>query len=61
MTLDITINYYVPAWYQKRFLPPALKNRELYYLDLQPGTFVDGRDGNSPKKISIIAMKGESA
>lgn len=36
-------NHYVPAWYQKRFLPAGQKDQELYYLDIKPGFFVDPR------------------
>jgi len=36
-------NHYVPVWYQKRFVPSEQQDRELYYLDLKPGTFTDGR------------------
>lgn len=36
-------NHYVPVWYQKRFLSPKQQNRELFYLDLKPGTFTDPR------------------
>jgi hypothetical protein len=34
-------NHYVPVWYQKRFLPVGQMDQELYYLDFQPGFFVD--------------------
>lgn len=34
-------NHYVPKWYQKRFLSPG--ENELYYLDLNPGEFLDPR------------------
>ncbi|MBP7768449.1 DUF4238 domain-containing protein [Candidatus Woesebacteria bacterium] len=36
-------NHYVPVWYQKRFLPPGQKDQELYYLDLNPGSWTDPR------------------
>src|SRR5258708_31691369 len=36
-------NHYVPAWYQKRFVPVGQKDQELYYLDFKPGFFVDSR------------------
>jgi hypothetical protein len=36
-------NHYVPVWYQKRFLPTDAPSNELFYLDLKPGTFRDGR------------------
>ncbi len=34
-------NHYVPVWYQKRFIPKDQKDRELYYLDLKPGSLSD--------------------
>lgn len=34
-------NHYVPQWYQRRFLPACKKQRELFYLDLQPESWVD--------------------
>src|SRR5262249_37634069 len=36
-------NHYVPVWYQKRFLEAGDTSNELFYLDLNPGTFTDGR------------------
>lgn len=36
-------NHYVPQWYQNRFLPENQKNRELFYLDLNPDKFTDPR------------------
>jgi hypothetical protein len=41
MSNEYRNNHYVPIWYQKRFLPPDQKNKELYYLDLKPGSFID--------------------
>jgi hypothetical protein len=43
MAEDYRNNHYVPQWYQKRFLPAAQKDQELFYLDLKPGEFVDPR------------------
>ena len=43
MSSEYRHNHYVPVWYQNRFLSPATKDRELYYLDLCPGTFTDPR------------------
>ena len=34
-------NHYVPEWYQKKFLTAG--ETQLYYLDLNPGVFVDPR------------------
>jgi len=36
-------NHYVPVWYQKRFILPGARDRELFYLDLQPEVFADSR------------------
>jgi hypothetical protein len=36
-------NHYVPAWYQRRFVPVGQRDQELYYLDFNPGFFVDPR------------------
>lgn len=36
-------NHYVPVWYQKGFLSPTAPDKELYYLDLAPPQFKDGR------------------
>lgn len=37
---DFTRNHYVPQWYQHRFIPPARKESNFYYLDLKPETIV---------------------
>lgn len=36
-------NHYVPQWYQRRFIPPDQTERKLYYLDLHPDWFIDGK------------------
>ncbi len=36
-------NHYVPEWYQRRFIPPEARDKELLYLNLTPGTFTDPR------------------
>jgi hypothetical protein len=36
-------NHYVAQWHQRRFIPTDQPQRELYYLDLRPDGFVDGR------------------
>jgi hypothetical protein len=36
-------NHYVPEWYQKRFIPSKARDRELFYLNLAPGTLTDSR------------------
>ena len=43
MSKEYQNNHYVPAWYQRRFVPVGQKDQELYYLDFQPGFFVDPR------------------
>lgn len=50
MSSEYRNNHYVPQWYQRRFIPPDQVDQELYYLDLQPGTFVDGRGKRHPQK-----------
>jgi hypothetical protein len=34
-------NHYVPQWYQRRFIPTDRKDKELNYLDMHAGYFVD--------------------
>ncbi len=36
-------NHYVPIWYQKKFLLPENKDKELYYLELMPRPLIDQR------------------
>jgi len=43
-------NHYVPQWYQRRFIPAEQTNCELFYLDLHPETFVDGRGTRRTRK-----------
>ena len=43
MATEYHYNHYVPVWYQKKFLPLDQSNRELFYLDLNPGSFTDPR------------------
>ena len=43
-------NHYVPEWYQKRFILPAQKDNELYYLNLNQGEFKDPRGITHPKR-----------
>lgn len=43
MSSEYRNNHYVPIWYQKRFLPPDTTSNELFYRDLKPGKFTDGR------------------
>lgn len=43
MSTQYRNNHYVPVWYQERFVPAGQADRELYYLDFQPGQFTDPR------------------
>jgi hypothetical protein len=43
MSTQYRNNHYVPVWYQKRFLLPGSPSNELFYMDLRPGSFKDGR------------------
>lgn len=43
MSAEYTNNHYVAQWYQRRFIPAAQADRELYLLDLKPEWFRDGR------------------
>ena len=36
-------NHYVPRWYQERFLPAGLRQRELFYLDKTERSVRDGK------------------
>lgn len=50
MSAEYTNNHYVPQWYQRRFIPAAQADRELYVLDLQPEWFRDGRGVRRQRK-----------
>ncbi|MDX6610297.1 MAG: hypothetical protein QOF85_2222 [Solirubrobacterales bacterium] len=39
MSAEYRNNHYVPQWYQRRFIPPEAKDRELFLLDLKPEKF----------------------
>ncbi len=39
MSAEYRNNHYVPQWYQRRFIPSAAKDRELFLLDLRPEKF----------------------
>lgn len=43
MKQDYTRNHYVPVWYQKRFISPSSRDKELFYLNLSPNSFTDNR------------------
>jgi len=43
MSASYQNNHYVPVWYQKRFIPSESSEKALFYLDLEPGNFVDGK------------------
>lgn len=51
MSAEYSNNHYVPKWYQRRFIPAAKADRELYLLDLKPERFRDGRDVRRHHKI----------
>src|SRR6185503_19899698 len=50
MSNEYRNNHYVPAWNQDRFLPANQADRELYYLDLNPSTFLDPRGVAHPQR-----------
>lgn len=50
MSSEYRNNHYVPQWYQKRFIPDGQVNNELFYLDLNPGTFTDPRGVTHQKR-----------
>jgi hypothetical protein len=51
-------NHYVPVWYQKRFIPADAKDRELLYLNLDPGTLTDARGiGHQRKALRRLGPK----
>ena len=39
MSAEYRSNHYVPQWYQRRFIPPDARDRELFLLDLSPERF----------------------
>ncbi len=43
MSSEYTNNHYVPEWYQKRFIPQGQRDRELYYLNLNPEAVFDSK------------------
>lgn len=43
MSNNHTRNHYVPVWFQKQFIDPMSRDKELHYLDLAPNTYLDGR------------------
>jgi hypothetical protein len=56
MSNEYQNNHCVPAWYQRRFVPVGQKDQELYYLDFQPGVFVDPRGIAHPRRA--VQKKG---
>jgi len=50
MSNEYKNNHYVTSWYQKRFIFPGQKNKELYYLDLKPEKFTDRRGVTHTKR-----------
>lgn len=51
MSNEYQNNHYVPAWYQRRFVPVGQKDQELFYLKLQPGFIVDSRGIVHPRRV----------
>lgn len=45
-----TRNHYVPQWYQRRFIDPDARDRELFYLDLSPKDIKAGNGKVYPRK-----------
>lgn len=43
MSTEYKNNHYVPVWYQKRFLLPGQRDKELFYLNLRPEVIVDSK------------------
>ena len=43
MSTEYRNNHYVPVWYQKRFILPGQRDKELYYLNLTPATVRDSK------------------
>lgn len=50
MSNEYRNNHYVPVWYQNRFIPQYAKDKELLYLDLNPGVFTDPRGIVHPRR-----------
>lgn len=57
MAAEYRRNHYVPAWYQRGFLPDNDKKHELYYLDLDPGTFVKNGESHPLKALRKVGVK----
>lgn len=55
---DFRNNHYVPAWYQKRFLPQAAGDRKFFYLDLRPE--VRNAGGRSYKRKALLRWGPQS-
>ena len=43
MSSEYRNNHYVPIWYQRRFLPSGQRDKELFYLNLNPATVRDSQ------------------
>src|SRR4249919_1247068 len=50
MSSEYRNNHYVPQWYQRGFIPEGQTDRELFYLDLRPESFVDSRGVKHEKR-----------
>ncbi|MFZ3054945.1 MAG: DUF4238 domain-containing protein [Minisyncoccales bacterium] len=58
MPTEYRHNHYVPVWYQKRFIPLNQQNQELFYLDLNPGTYTNPRGVSHPKRaVNLLGPK----
>lgn len=58
MSSEYRNNHYVPVWYQKRFLPPNRRDKELFYLDLYPDNFTDPRGiSHTAKAVRRLGFK----
>jgi len=51
MMAEYRRNHYVPEWYQRRFLPPGLKEQKFFYLDLHPETLVQNGHGYTRRSL----------
>jgi hypothetical protein len=49
---DYRNNHYVPEWYQRRIIPVDRKDKELHYLDLRAGYFVDSTGVCHPRRAA---------
>jgi hypothetical protein len=50
MPAEYTNNHYVPQWYQDGFIPDKVQFQELYYLDLDPGSYINEKGREIPRR-----------